>query len=82
MKNDGKIVKLIEVEEFRKEMKTVEEYCEFISKTLSSISKKEELNSNDIEECIEKVDMIRTYAVAKANGDEFQASMSFIFGEI
>ncbi|MDU7148262.1 MAG: hypothetical protein E6300_07210 [Clostridium sp.] len=80
MKKDGKIVKLIEVEEFKEEMKIVEEYCKFVRKTLRTISKMEQLNSNDIDECIEKIDSIETYAHAKANGDELKAKMSFIFG--
>lgn len=82
MKNKGNIVKLIEVKEFEEDMKIIEKYCEFISETLRTISRMEELNSNDIDKCIEKIDSIKTYAMAKVNGNDLQAKMSFIFDDI
>ncbi|WP_373205908.1 hypothetical protein [Clostridium tertium] len=81
MEEKEKIVQLIEIEEFQKDMKKIEEYCKFIEKTLRTISKMERLNSLDIEKSIEQIDMIKSYVSAKAKGDELKAKMSFIFGD-
>lgn len=81
MENDRKLVKLIEVNEFKDDLKKIEEYCDFISKTLFKLSKKESVYLEDIKKCIDRADRIRSYASFKASGDDHLAFTSFVFDE-
>ena len=82
MENNKTLVKLIDVNEFKGDLKKIEEYCDFIGKTLFKLSKKENIYLEDIEKCIDRADRIRSYAIYKLSGDDHLAFTSFVFDDM
>lgn len=80
MKEEKKTpVKLLDTDSFKADMEKVEKYCTDINKTLFKLSKKETIYLEDLEDCIEKIDKIRRYALHKRQGDDVQAGVQFLF---
>ena len=82
MEDDKTLVRLVDIEDLKEEMQTIGKYCDFIDETLRKLSRKEKIYLHDLKKCIERIERIRTYAVSKANGDDLQAKMSFVFDEM
>lgn len=82
MKDDKTLVKLIDVEEFKRDMKTIEKYCDFIDTTLRKLSQKESVYLKDLNKCIERINNIKRYALFKSDGNDIMASVSFLYDEM